>query len=167
MAIRDGKLYRDKYETFEKYCAEKWEFGRAHAYRLIGSAEVMRDLSPIGDSVPMPLNEAQVRPLVRLEAAQRRKTWMAISKKAVGTTIRASHVAAEAKSLYSPVIDESRTSAKTPRASGNNSTHKQLAEALKLIDLAVSSVKAGDKKKALAALEAAGGVLGKLAVNPQ
>ena len=46
--IRDQRLYRQTHTTFEQYVKDRWSFGRAHAYRLIGSAETADVLSPIG-----------------------------------------------------------------------------------------------------------------------
>jgi hypothetical protein len=60
--IRDKRLYRQEFKTFESYCRQKWSFGKAHAYRYIGAAEVIEDLSPIGDKLPVA--ESQVRPLI-------------------------------------------------------------------------------------------------------
>src|SRR6266446_4507724 len=59
-AIRDGKLYRAEYPTFEKYCEGKWGWKRAHAYRLIEAAEIVDSLkmSPIGDKIE---TESQAR----------------------------------------------------------------------------------------------------------
>jgi hypothetical protein len=34
MAIREGKLYRAKYGTFEDYCRKKWKMSRQRAYQL-------------------------------------------------------------------------------------------------------------------------------------
>ncbi|MEJ7790786.1 MAG: DNA methyltransferase [Gaiellaceae bacterium] len=63
MEIRDARLYRDSHGSFEDYCRERWSMQRAHAYRLIGSAEVMSILSPTGDT---PANERQARELAPL-----------------------------------------------------------------------------------------------------
>ena len=67
MEIRAKNYYRDVlgFETFEAYCKAKWDFNRAHAYRLIDSAKVIDVLSPIGDTKPM--TESQARPLVKLK----------------------------------------------------------------------------------------------------
>lgn len=63
MAIRDSGKYREVgYKTFEDYCDRRWDMGRSHAYRLIDSASIVENLSPIGDIVPS--NEAQCRPLI-------------------------------------------------------------------------------------------------------
>jgi hypothetical protein len=63
--IKTRELYRAEFRTFEEYCHVRWEFNRAHAYRLIGAAEVCKSLSPMGD-VPLPQRERQVRPLLGL-----------------------------------------------------------------------------------------------------
>ncbi len=75
MEIRDRRLYREQYETFEDYCRERWGWERAHAYRLIDSAQVAKLLSPIGDK---PKNEAQARelvPLLRQDEAKVIEVW--------------------------------------------------------------------------------------------
>src|SRR4051794_20692787 len=38
-AIREGRLYRDKYGTFEKYCQDRWGFTRRRGDQLVGEAE--------------------------------------------------------------------------------------------------------------------------------
>ncbi|CCF84129.1 hypothetical protein NITHO_3110002 [Nitrolancea hollandica Lb] len=62
------------YQRFEDYCRERWGWKRAHAYRLIDSAQVAGALSPIGDKAPA--NEAQARELSRLKEPEIiRETW--------------------------------------------------------------------------------------------
>lgn len=75
--IRDSKLYRIEYATFEDYCREEWEMSRPSVYRLIGAAQVSANLSPIGDTEsPRPSTESQVRPLTKLpDPAQQRAAW--------------------------------------------------------------------------------------------
>jgi hypothetical protein len=70
--IRDLRLYREEFGTFEDYCRERWDLSRAHAYRLVDAAGVAANLSPIGD---MPTSESQVRLLARLEPEQQREAW--------------------------------------------------------------------------------------------
>ena len=56
--------------------------GKAYAHRLIGSAKVKSVLSPIGDIHPA--NEAQVRPLTKLETPEaQQEAW----ETALGKTI--------------------------------------------------------------------------------
>jgi len=68
--IRDKRLYRFGFDTFEDYCQKRWQLSRSYAYRLIEAAGVVRNLSPIGNT---PTHESQVRPLSRLEPAQQRQ----------------------------------------------------------------------------------------------
>ncbi|MEU8310281.1 hypothetical protein AB0C84_42585 [Actinomadura sp. NPDC048955] len=63
--IRDARLYGTTHATFEEYVEQRWQMGRAHAYRLIQAWPLAEALSPIGDTT---LNEAQVRALLPLAA---------------------------------------------------------------------------------------------------
>lgn len=89
MTIRDKRLYRDGFDTFEHYCREKWQFARAQAYRLIDSAKVIENLSPIGDK---PATESQVRPLTKLEPEQQKEVWEKAVQTAPEGKITARHV---------------------------------------------------------------------------
>jgi len=68
------RLFRGRFETFEA-CAARYGFKKSHAYRLMASARAARVLSPIGDKVPMPRAESQIRPLTLLSAAQAVQAW--------------------------------------------------------------------------------------------
>jgi hypothetical protein len=67
LEIRNDRLYRDEYSSFDAYCQERWGHNRAWADRLIKSVELIanfdikveEDLDPIGSTFP--LNEAQAR----------------------------------------------------------------------------------------------------------
>lgn len=75
LAIRDGKKYRHAgYATFEDYCQRRWSISRAYGHRLIGAAETVTEMSPIGD-IPAPAREAQVRPLRAVDPAERAEVW--------------------------------------------------------------------------------------------
>ncbi len=71
--IRDSRLYRQQFSTFEAYCRERWGMGKAYSHRLIAAAEVVSILSPIGDTIPQ--TESQARPLTRLEPEVQREVW--------------------------------------------------------------------------------------------
>jgi hypothetical protein len=77
LTIRDERLYREAYDSFEGYCLQRWGFKRAHAYRLIEAAETIQGMSPIGDTPP-PANEAQARELARIPADTRAQVWTAV-----------------------------------------------------------------------------------------
>lgn len=74
MLIRDKRLYRAEFGTFDEYCQSKWQMQKAFAYRLIGASEVVRniEMSPMGDK---PQNERQARPLTKLEPEIQREAW--------------------------------------------------------------------------------------------
>lgn len=74
--IRDERLYRQRYDTFEAYVSERWELSRTRAYELCAASQVVADLSAIADIRFLPENEAQARPLSRLKLPdQRERAW--------------------------------------------------------------------------------------------
>jgi hypothetical protein len=84
--IRDQKLYRAEYDTFEAYCRCEWQYAKSHAYRLIAAAEVLMILSPNGD-IPVPTHEAQVRPLLGLPPEHAQLAWKKALEKAGRETV--------------------------------------------------------------------------------
>lgn len=70
--IRESRLYRKGYDTFEDYCQERWGMTRRHVNRLIESSEVVDNLGPIG---PIPSTESQTRELSPLEPELQKAVW--------------------------------------------------------------------------------------------
>lgn len=90
--IREKGYYLLTHRTFEAYCEEKWKLSRAQAYRAIDAAEVVANLSPIGDKAILPINEAQTRPLARLEPEQQQPAWERAVEIAGDERVTARHV---------------------------------------------------------------------------
>ncbi len=96
-AIRDQRLYRDKYQTFEQYCHERWGMSKTYAKRQIQAAAVVDDLASIG---VIPKYEAQVRPLVPLEPADRRIAWQCAVANAPDGRMTKAHVQQTVNDLF-------------------------------------------------------------------
>lgn len=73
MTIKEKRLYRIDFKTFEEYCQVKWQMEKSQTYRLINTANVIQNISPIGELLPN--NESQVRPLVGLEKDVQIAVW--------------------------------------------------------------------------------------------
>lgn len=71
MEIRDARLYRSEFKTFENYCREKWGMSRSRAHRLIEASSVV-EMLPIGNT---PTTESQVRPLTTLPPNKQTEAW--------------------------------------------------------------------------------------------
>jgi hypothetical protein len=101
MAIRDERLYRTEYGTFEDYCRERWGMSKAYAHRMIASSEVVSNLSPIGD---IPQTESQARPLAKLPPEQQADAWTAAVEKAKdeGRKVTAKDVEMEVEIIVKP-----------------------------------------------------------------
>jgi len=48
LKIKENKLYRSEFDTFEDYCLSKWNISKRHGDRLIQASEVIENLRPIG-----------------------------------------------------------------------------------------------------------------------
>ena len=120
LEIRDSRLYRADYGTFEDYCRGKWNMQRAYAYRLIGAAEVVSNLSPIGDILPA--TETQARPLTSLPADQQAQAWSYAVETAPVTGITAAHVQSVVNQFKQEPAQEYQEPAKphVSHNSGNN-----------------------------------------------
>lgn len=62
-AIRDGKLYRSTYATFEAYCQHRWGWTPQHARRMLEASVVARGMEPTGS---IPATERHARELTGL-----------------------------------------------------------------------------------------------------
>ena len=80
LKIRNERLYRTGYASFEEYYRSKWQYQKSQVYRLIDAAKVLRALSPTGEVSGRPIDhlptaESQVRPLVGLDEEVARTVW--------------------------------------------------------------------------------------------
>ena len=70
--IREQKLYRAEYTSFDVYCHIKWGMGKSYAGHLIRSANVMGRLEA---ATIVPTAESQVRELGRLPEEKQAEAW--------------------------------------------------------------------------------------------
>jgi hypothetical protein len=84
MAIRDQRLYKGRYATFDEYCHTRWGFTRQRSSQLIGAAEVAAVVADAPASsnghlpAPAPIvNERVARELAPLrgEPERMREVW--------------------------------------------------------------------------------------------
>lgn len=73
LRIRDGRLYRAEFDTFEDYCRERWGFSRQRAQQLTSAAETVTTIVDTG--LPAPANEGQARELARVPEGERAEVW--------------------------------------------------------------------------------------------
>lgn len=80
--IRDERLYRDGYKTFEEYTKERWGWNRAHAHRMIQAAAVEENISlQIGDTAK-PKTESHYREVAKAPADKQAAVVEAAAAKA-------------------------------------------------------------------------------------
>ncbi len=86
--IRDSRLYRGAYGTFEPYCQDRWGFGRCYAHRLTEAAIVVDRLPP----GIKPRSERVARPLTRLPPEQQAGAWAKALATVTDGDVTARHV---------------------------------------------------------------------------
>lgn len=99
LEIRESRLYRAQFGTFEDYCRERWGMKQSQSYRLIDAAKVINNLesSPIGELLPA--TESQARPLANLEPAEQREVWAKVIDTTPPGKITAAVVLAAAREI--------------------------------------------------------------------
>src|ERR1017187_10161609 len=127
MAIRDKRLYRDHYATFEDYCRERWGSSRTHVNRSIRAAEVNAALAPIGAKLE---KESQLRPLAGLKTEEIQAAYTK-AKEAVGDKEITAKVMGEAAAQYRPKKPLKKKGRKkaVPKAINVKSLLKQIGRA--------------------------------------
>ena len=88
--LRDKRLYRQCYDTFEEYCINRWEMSRRSAYYLIDAAAVYENVNH-GSQI-LPANERQARPLTALTPSEQQKVWQQAVSTAPNGKITATHI---------------------------------------------------------------------------
>jgi hypothetical protein len=102
LRVRDLRLYRVEYPTFEAYCQERWDFSKTYANNLIAATSVRNNLTTIVVK-QLPANEAQARPLTKLkDPEQQREAWERALATAAGR-ITAAHVEAVVREMLAQV----------------------------------------------------------------
>jgi hypothetical protein len=110
--IRDLRLYRDTYATFEAYCQQRWNLSRPRAYQLIAAADVVEHLR---QSVRiLPTNAAPARELASLTPALQAEVWGEVVETAPERKITAKHVQATVKRLRDTTAASRRQQEKPP-----------------------------------------------------
>lgn len=115
--IRNNKLYRDKFTTFEGYCRDRWNLKRQRAYELMDAAAVVNTLSEFSDkneqdgqvSIIIPTKESHAAALSKVPEEFRSEVWEKALEKnqSSGKVITAKMIDTIAKELGNNVIEVS------------------------------------------------------------
>ena len=114
LAIREGKLYRGKHETFEDYCRLRWSMGRNYANKIIDATEAADDVSEVEVTAEdgsrlgtiVPKTESVARELTKVDSIpQRADVWAKavstapVNKETGEPKVTAAHVAKTRREL--------------------------------------------------------------------
>jgi hypothetical protein len=138
VAIREQRLYRQDYGTFEDYLRQRWDLGQSRAYQLMDAANVVTVLKS-STTVELPMNEAQTRPLTRLPAEQQAEVWQEAVETAPAGKVTADHVKKTVNRRKGTPADEPKGKrpkrpAPEPRHPSRQRVQDGLFEVLSMVD---------------------------------
>ena len=113
LAIRESKLYRQEYGTFEEYCKGRWSIERRRAYQLIDASIVVSNIT--NDVKNFSHRESHVAPLAAIPVEDQAVAWQQAVETAPNGKVTAAHV--------QQVVDEYK-------ASTHDEYYESLAESL-------------------------------------
>ncbi len=105
--IRENRLYKESFSTFDDYCIAKWGIKKDYANKVIGSSDVIDNLNTIVSVLPT--TETQARPLTKLDPELQQKVWQEVVLKANETNepITAKKVEQEVMKYCAPMVNAS------------------------------------------------------------
>ena len=77
LEIRDSKLYRKEFRTFDDYCVVKWGLSKNYINKNIKALDALNNL---GTMVPNEMTERQLRPLTNLEPEIQRQVMKEVQE---------------------------------------------------------------------------------------
>jgi len=146
--IREGRLYRESYKTFQSYCQERWGFGSRRAEQLIESADTAASLK--GVTTVKLSNEGQARELAGLteEVAKDILEQVAAEATAAGKPITAAAI--KAKREHPPSAENANNCSHfVPEGGGEAAATKKAKTALGQLVRALDELGIEWKRKTL------------------
>ena len=146
--INANRLYRQAHETFEEYCRERFEIARRTAYQYLRGAEVMDNVRSCAQIDQAPANEAQVRPLTRLEPEKQVEAWEEAVKSAPDGHVTAKHVSKVVRQILGEKVREKAEQLKDKKNVPEDIVPREFKEAYWiLVDIVRSELMAGTMKE--------------------
>ncbi len=108
--IRDQRLYRGEYGTFEAYCNARFGFKRRQPYHIMKASAIAENLRA-RDVHIMPIGEYQIRPLAQIKESEKQaQAWECAIKKAHGKSPTHEEVRAAVKEVLGGSVVSSEPS---------------------------------------------------------
>jgi hypothetical protein len=89
LEIRDKRLYKESYSSFDSYCRERWGYDRTYAHRLIDAADTAHKMLPIGN-ISSESQARELAPLMKEDEQEAVKVWRDL-KNEYGDKVTAGH----------------------------------------------------------------------------
>jgi len=75
--IKESKIYKEQYGTWENYLKDRWGYNRDWYYKLVQASDVIKNVSNL--NIFLPTTESQARELAPLDPPQQVQVWQEVS----------------------------------------------------------------------------------------
>jgi len=103
--IKESKIYKKQYGTWENYLKDRWGYSETKYYELLQGFRVNENLNSIGNSDTLPKNIGQARELSTLEPAQQVEVWEAVTEKYEPKEITATKIKEVRQEILEPEVE--------------------------------------------------------------
>lgn len=107
--IRDLKLYREQFTTWEEYVFRRWEIKARTSYQYITAFEVYENVRNCAQTELLPSNEYQLRQLARLDDFHRAEAWLKAVETSPDGKVTGRHVASVVASMLGEQVRKKAT----------------------------------------------------------
>jgi hypothetical protein len=101
--IKESKIYKDQYGTWENYLKERWGYSEGHYYRLQQAIKVNESLHIVET---LPLNLKQVEQLAPLEPEQQIEVWETVTERYDPKEITAAKIKEVKQEILEPEVEK-------------------------------------------------------------
>lgn len=138
MTIRDSRLYRDRFSSFDDYCRERWDFGRRHASQLIEAFGLAAECEAAG--LPVPENEHQARDILT-ERKRQEKTLGGSSTKGLRDNTKRTTEQAAATARAIEAVKWQKTAVLVGKLRALHADHPRAHRASETLDIYLNIIK--------------------------
>ena len=103
--IKESKIYKKQYGTWENYLKDRWGYSKMWYSHLISASEVVDNIEKVNNCLPKPSNIGQARELSTLEPAQQVEVWEAVTEKYEPKEITAAKIKEVRQEILEPEVE--------------------------------------------------------------
>jgi len=103
--IKESKIYKEQYGTWENYLKERWGYTPDWWVKLQSASNVMRNLKSNTNGIGLPTSERQGRELAPLDSIEQVQVWTEVTNRYQLTEITAQKIKEVKEEILTPEVE--------------------------------------------------------------